>query len=362
MVLYLISLLLLLNNEYYGQAEFTNHFNDFLKKNYGIETQKQLERLDVGLGLWGSFGGKLNENDPIIKRPVLFVHGAFSRAAIFIKHHEYFIHKGYSWSELYATSYGSGLSSMIVNGVRCEYIKQIRQMLLAINNYTGMTVDIISHSMGSTVSRKAILGSICFDTNEQLGPPLTHLVNTFIAVGGANYGLQICSVIFLCGNTSSLQCNSKIMKELNSQPHRFEGRNSYDIHSLKDSIIGRNCCNKSCGVLANHNASFEVSDLDHFTLLSQTIMLQLSLLKQTDERNNGTSIIRMDDMNSEDDTSVNYDDDQSKILRMEWDGSTGMVDASGVKGGDRVNKGEKLEKFISAILIVRLAFLAEKNR
>ncbi|MCP9265001.1 hypothetical protein DINM_020166 [Dirofilaria immitis] len=153
-----------------------------------------------------------------------------------------------------------------------------------------------------------------------------------------------------------------LQKELNSQPHRFEGRNSYDIHSLKDSIIGRNCCNKSCGVLANHNASFEVSDLDHFTLLSQTIMLQLSLLKQTDERNNGTSIIRMDDMNSEDDTSVNYDDDQSKILRMEWDGSTGMVDASGVKGGDRVNKGEKLEKFISAILIVRLAFLAEKNR
>lgn len=66
MLLYV--LLLLLSNEYHGQAEFTDHFNDFLRKKYGIKTKKLLERLDMGLGHWGSFGGKLNENDPINKR------------------------------------------------------------------------------------------------------------------------------------------------------------------------------------------------------------------------------------------------------------------------------------------------------
>ncbi|VDK82040.1 unnamed protein product [Onchocerca ochengi] len=307
MMLYLISLLLLLSNEYYGQAEFTSHFNNFLKRNYGMKTQGNLERLDMGLSLWGSFGGKMNENDPINKRPVLFVHGAFSRAAVFLKHREYFIYKGYSWSELYATSYGDGVNSAIFDGVHCKYI---RQMLLAVNNYTGKTVDIIAHSMGSAVSRKAILGSFCFDTGELLGPPLTQLVNTFITVGGANHGLQICpSTVSLCGNISSLHCNSKLMKELNSQSHRFEGRSSYDIHSLGDSIIGLNCCNKTCGALPNHNASFEVTDLDHFALLSQTIMLQLSLLRQTDEQN-GNSITRMDEIDSEDDTIIDYGDKQ----------------------------------------------------
>lgn len=49
-------------------------------------------------------------------------------------------------------------------------------MLLAVNNYTGKTVDIIAHSMGSAVSRKAILGSFCFDTGELLGAPLTQMV------------------------------------------------------------------------------------------------------------------------------------------------------------------------------------------
>uniref|UniRef100_A0A1I8EES0 Lipase n=1 Tax=Wuchereria bancrofti TaxID=6293 RepID=A0A1I8EES0_WUCBA len=300
MLLYV--LLLLLCSEHHGHGEFTHHFNDFLRRKYGMKTQKLLERLDMGLSLWGSFGGKTDENDPVNKRPVLFVHGALSRAAVFLKHREYFIYRGYSWSELYATSYGNGLNSAIFDGVHCKYVKQIRQMLLAVNNYTRKTVDIIAHSMGSAVSRKAILGSSCFDTGELLGAPLTQLVNTFITVGGTNHGLQTCPLIVpLCGSISSLHCSSKLMKELNSQPYRFEGHSSYDIHSLSDTIIGLHCCNESCGVLPNRNESFKVADLDHFTLLSETITLQLSLLKQTDGRNSGNSITRIGDIDSDDD-------------------------------------------------------------
>ncbi|KAL3990531.1 Lipase (class 2) family protein [Acanthocheilonema viteae] len=278
-----VLLLLLLNNEYHSQAEFTNHFNYFLSKNYGIKTQKLLERLDMGLHYWGSFGGKLNENDPINNRPVLFVHGALSSAFMFLRHCEYFVYRGYSRSELYATTYGTGLNSAIFDGVHCKFIKQIRQMLIAVNNYTGKTVDVIAHSMGSAISRKAILGSFCFDTNEWLGTSLTRLVNTFITVGGTNHGVQFCpSFISLCGGASSLRCSSKLMKELNSQPYRFEGRSSYDIYSLSDSIIGLVCCNKLCGVLPNHNASFWVANMNHIAILTETITLQLSLLKQAD--------------------------------------------------------------------------------
>lgn len=58
-------------------------------------------------------------------QPVLFVHGALSRAAIFLRHREYFIYRGYSWSELYATTYGNGINSAIFDGVHCSYIKQV---------------------------------------------------------------------------------------------------------------------------------------------------------------------------------------------------------------------------------------------
>ncbi|VDK72096.1 unnamed protein product [Litomosoides sigmodontis] len=268
-----------------------------------MKTQKLLERIDMGLDHWGSFGGKLSENDPVNNRPALFVHGALARAAVFLAHREYFIYRGYSWSELYATSYGNGINSAIFDGVHCKYIKQIRQMLVAVNNYTGKTVDIIAHSMGSAVTRKAILGSYCFDTDELLGAPLTQMVNTFISVGGTNHGLQTCpSIIPLCSSASSLSCNSKLMKELNSQPNRFEGRNSYDVYSLSDSIIGLNCCNKSCAALRNHNVpSFVVADLDHFALLTETVTLQLSLLKQGGRQYNDNNTTRIDYIDSEDD-------------------------------------------------------------
>ncbi|VDN02255.1 unnamed protein product [Thelazia callipaeda] len=302
MELFLIPLLLLmLKNYYYCKAEFTFHFNKFLQRNYGSKVQKSLERLDLGFNYGGSFGGKLDDNDDVKRKAVLFVHGALSSAQIFLQHRYYFIQQGYSWSELYATSYGDGFSSTIFDGVHCKYIKQIRLMLIALNNYTGKSVDIIAHSMGSAVSRKAILGGHCCDTNEFLGDALTPIVNTFISIAGANYGLEICpQIITICNNISSLNCNSKLMKELNSQGSRFEGRNSYDIYGLSDSIIGHTCCNNRCAILSNHNASFEISNLDHYSLLSQTLALQLSLLKQSDNRDRSNSITDVDDEDAED--------------------------------------------------------------
>lgn len=54
-----------------------------------------------------------------------------------------------------------------------DAVFQIRHMIEAVVHYTCSKVDIIAWSMGSPVSRKAILGGTCPDTNETLGEPLT---------------------------------------------------------------------------------------------------------------------------------------------------------------------------------------------
>jgi hypothetical protein len=55
--------------------------------------------------------------------------------------------------------------------------------------------------MGVPISRKAILGGKCVDTGENLGPPLTELVDTFVGIAGANYGAALCFLQFgeTCG-------------------------------------------------------------------------------------------------------------------------------------------------------------------
>ena len=57
-------------------------------------------------------------------------------------------------------------------------------------------VDIITHSMGVTLARKAILGGYATDAADggqyYIGPPLTSSVDTFVGIAGANLGLTSC--------------------------------------------------------------------------------------------------------------------------------------------------------------------------
>lgn len=46
-------------------AEFTDDFHRFLDTNYGRMEGARLEREDMGRFLWGSFGGKLESDQPI---------------------------------------------------------------------------------------------------------------------------------------------------------------------------------------------------------------------------------------------------------------------------------------------------------
>lgn len=261
-------------------ADFTPHFAAFLKKKYGEEVYKKLERHDLGGGSVGSFGGKFSDFDKLRKRPIVFVHGVTLKAAAFLSHREYFLRRGYTLPELYATTYGdAGKTSALDTEIQCAFIKQIRRMITAVYEYVGKQIDVIAWSMGSAVTRKALLGGNCSETNEYLGTPLTHMIDTFTAVGGVNYGMQRCpKKKKACNPINSMKCDSILMKELNSQPKRYEGKNSFAIFSFGDHVIGRMCCGHICGELANAKASIEKPNLNHLTIFYATLPVQYKLM------------------------------------------------------------------------------------
>lgn len=69
--------------------------------------------------------------------------------------------------------------------------------------------------MGVAITRKAILGGQCVDTLENLGKPLTDLIDTYIGLGGVAYGLESCSMHEQtwpsCNLINGMSCNSKYL-------------------------------------------------------------------------------------------------------------------------------------------------------
>uniref|UniRef100_A0A915BAV5 Lipase n=1 Tax=Parascaris univalens TaxID=6257 RepID=A0A915BAV5_PARUN len=267
-----------------AQCYFTKHFNNFIIKHYGKEVQKSLERLDVAKNHWGhlgSFGGKLHDGSVIKKRPIIFVHGITQTASAFLSQRHYFIKKGYHISELYATTWGDGGKTLPLDiTIKCAFFRQIRRMIEVVVHYTCSKVDIIAWSMGSAVTRKAILGGTCADTNETLGKqPITAYVDTFLTTGGVNHGSERCPLEEnICNNVNSMYCDSILLKELNSQKRRYEGTSSFALYSPNDWIIGRKCCGQECGALRNANASIAIAFLSHVTISVGTVQVQYDIL------------------------------------------------------------------------------------
>uniref|UniRef100_A0A914DKZ8 Lipase EstA/Esterase EstB family-containing protein n=1 Tax=Acrobeloides nanus TaxID=290746 RepID=A0A914DKZ8_9BILA len=269
-----------------AHAEFTEHFRDYLTTNFGDDFEANVERIDMGIYNVGSFGGKLNDNDTIVNRPIIFVHGVTLRAGIFLAHRDYFIKKGYKPSELYATTYADGgITPMYHCPMRCNFVREIRDFIEAVHKYANSTVDIIAYSMGASISRKAILGGKCMDTDEDLGPPLTNIIETYVAVGGVCYGLENCKnprfdgVYPACSKINGMTCSSFYMHDINVPNKRYEGKNSFAIYSKDDHVVGQNCCGHTCSELKNANMTIVKKHYNHGTILTMTKSLQYSLVR-----------------------------------------------------------------------------------
>uniref|UniRef100_A0A0N5AT77 Lipase n=1 Tax=Syphacia muris TaxID=451379 RepID=A0A0N5AT77_9BILA len=257
---------------------FTSDFASFIDKNFGIKIRKKLGRSDIGHDDRSSFGGKAFPSDRSKKtrweqnKPVVFVHGVTLKAAAFRAHCHFFKLNGYTSADLYATTYGDGgTTSAMDTAVDCNFIKQMRDMFVAVYKYVGRKINVITWSMGSVISRKAILGGNCTETGERLGDPITYMVHTFLTVGGVNYGMQRCPRrMKACNSLNSMRCDSALM--------RYEGDRSFAIYGDRDTIVGRSCCGRVCGELKNANASFLKPHLNHICIFYKTLQLQYNLL------------------------------------------------------------------------------------
>jgi triacylglycerol lipase len=206
----------------------------------------------------GSFGGRQSAGQALRNQPVVFVHGNSDRAAgesaqgpvgwtAVIRQ---FLAAGYTPAELYATTWGPADPEKAGDQAHsADRVQRIRAFMEAVLAYTGAErLDVIAHSMGVTLARRAILGGNL--DGQALGPPLTGRVDTFVGIAGANRGLTACfftrqlptcsdhdgffpGYAFFWGVTGL----SDFLSELNAQSG-FEGSHVYSIWSRADQVIG----------------------------------------------------------------------------------------------------------------------------
>eukprot|EP00347_Sterkiella_histriomuscorum_P017744 403348162 len=159
----------------------------------------------------GSFGGKDSDDTPITKRPIIFIHGNSDMAIGdewvnngFRLSIEYFLSRGYTKAELYASQWGfADVPHEPGHVMQKEWVMQIRKFVEAVLEYTQAPyIDMISHSFGVTFSRRVIKGGLVFgDTHPYyIGEPLHKRVNTYIGIAGRNWGISSCIMSFYYDN------------------------------------------------------------------------------------------------------------------------------------------------------------------
>uniref|UniRef100_A0A915ER57 Lipase n=1 Tax=Ditylenchus dipsaci TaxID=166011 RepID=A0A915ER57_9BILA len=265
------------------RADLTPHFRKFLDERYGGEMSSKMERSGTYNLYGGSFGGKKSDNDTLTHQAVVFVHGTTLRASVFAAHKTFFMERGYSESELYATTYADGgQTPFFSKPMYCTDVKQIREFITAVYEYTNSTVDVVAYSMGVAISRKAILGGRCAETEDYLGRPITKYVDAFVAIAGVAYGLERCPQnMQACNNINGMACNSEFLRDVNSKTSSYEGNATYAIYSKDDFLVGQNCCDHPCSELKNANLTVIRQKFDHITVFTQTKEIQYALVNHS---------------------------------------------------------------------------------
>jgi len=214
----------------------------------------------------GSYGGRVTPGQAVVNDPVIFIHGNSDsalgtgsaaatgwRASI-----EYFKAQGYTSAELYATTWGPANAAFASQQYHSkDHLTRVRAFIQAVKAYTGAAkVDIVTHSMGVTLARKAIKGGAASDSlaggSYNLGSSLTSSVDTFVGIAGANRGLTACYLSGpttpTCGSTNGFYPGylvggfgpygvSSFLVDLASSSH-YEASNVYTIWSSADEVIG----------------------------------------------------------------------------------------------------------------------------
>uniref|UniRef100_A0A183CI57 CPSF_A domain-containing protein n=1 Tax=Globodera pallida TaxID=36090 RepID=A0A183CI57_GLOPA len=176
---------------------------------------------------------------------------------------------GYKDGELYATTNGGGLKTVLRDSMKCDHVKKIRLLIRAVTQFTH--------------SSQAILGGVCVDTGEKLGPPLTNLVHTFIGVGGANRGaFHLCRLFewaSFCNAVDGMRCHSKFLDDINSKAGYEASERIFTIRSTDDGTVGTvDCDGRSVSGIDGQNDEIVLHNYSHQMVMFGTGEQQLKLL------------------------------------------------------------------------------------
>lgn len=160
---------------YIPPSGFGSHFSSWLSANgYGSSFPN------------GGFGGK-STAPGAVKQVIVFLHGNGATAQGNLSDtygwknsYDYFRANGWQDGELYALNYPTA-NLPTVNDHNSTRVNMVKNFINAVYAYTGKQVNIIAHSLGVTLARKAMK-----DANQY------SKVRTFIAIAGANSGLLTC--------------------------------------------------------------------------------------------------------------------------------------------------------------------------
>jgi len=268
------------------------------------------------------FGGSTSKtlDCAITKQPVIFIHGNGDTVdgtgmpmGGWINSRNYFISKGYKPSELYAVNWGlSGATNASFNYHSIYNLSKVYRFIKAVQTYTGASkVDVISHSLGVTLTRRAIKGGTVSDYANgslTLGTSLNSFVDTFVGIAGANRGLLTCGEWPLnvwtptCG-PHGLSVNNTFLVDVNGgkaytylwwgvwTPNTLSmkvGSYTYSIKSWVDEVA----CNLAMGSTGCYVYSAHTSTLDgengsksyysvpygHFGVKNETAAVQYNMV------------------------------------------------------------------------------------
>ncbi|CEF62091.1 Lipase EstA/Esterase EstB family-containing protein [Strongyloides ratti] len=191
--------------KFFVEGPFTNDFVDWLdsKSEYG---SKMFINDTLLYSQYNTFGGKKSFNEVITKVPIIFFHGN-SDGALKIGDNEFnsgwsevistLVKYGYKSSSMYAYTYGDrNIKLAPYRQMDCDLVTQANKFITAVLQYTGSKkIDIVGHSMGVSIARKAILGGKIKSDNIDCPtlPLLSDKIRNFISISGAHYGMCICS-------------------------------------------------------------------------------------------------------------------------------------------------------------------------
>ncbi|CEF71107.1 Lipase EstA/Esterase EstB family-containing protein [Strongyloides ratti] len=269
----------------------TNHFYTWLQLNGYHEDDFP----SLIFGNNGSFGGKDTEKSIIKKRPVIFIHGngdgALDDGSLlgsgWNSSLNTFLNNGYTMKELYGITWGDRImENNLSRTFDCKYVKKIRRFILAVLKYTKFnSINIVSHSMGVTLTRKAIKGGAIKEKHDvcNIGEPISKKINTFNGYWpGNDYGYDECGI--KSKNEGRQNNYSNFLQNLNEDKY-LEGQYIINIFSTQDEVIGNNniVFNKNTSRLSTITEQFISDKWSHIETKDKSSSYVIEMIKKYDD-------------------------------------------------------------------------------